>query len=179
VLAACAVFSALLAVSAAPASAGPYDYLLAPTTTCPYQTDTSKPAGNQVFVMYCMIGYARQRSGVPVLRSSVLNESAARKAADIMFCQQFSHTACGRDFAFHIRAVGYPTNCWGAGENLALGSGSYGSVRSIMSGWLNSDGHRRNMLSTGFRDVGVGLRRGTYRGVPNVQVWVQHLGFRC
>ncbi len=109
----------------------------------------------------------------------MLNESAARKTADILFCQQFSHTACGRDFTFHIRAVGYPTGCWGAGENLALGSGSAGSVRSIMSGWLNSDGHRRNMLHTAFRDLGIGLRRGSYQGVPNVQVWVQHLGYRC
>ena len=76
------------------ASAAPYDYLLAPTTTCPYQTDTSKPVGNQVFVMYCMVNYARQHSGLPALRSSILNESATRKTADILFCQQFSHTAC-------------------------------------------------------------------------------------
>jgi uncharacterized protein YkwD len=166
-------------VSAVPARATHYNHLLAPSSTCPSQTDTTRPVGHQVFIMYCMVAHARARSGLPALRSSVLNESASRKTADILFCQQFSHTACGRDFAFHIRGVGYPTGCWGAGENLALGSGSYGSVRSIMSGWLHSDGHRNNMLSGSWRDIGIAVRKGSYQGVPNVQVWAQHFGYRC
>jgi uncharacterized protein YkwD len=174
-----ALVVAVLLALCSPAAAGPYDGLLAPSSRCA-NPGTSASQGLQVFAMYCYIGYARQQSGLAPLRAaSQLHQSAGRKAADILWCQQFSHTACGRDFAYHIRASGYGTGCWGAGENLALGTGSYGSVRSIMLGWLNSDGHRQNMLSTSWRDMGVGMIRGTYQGYSGAQIWVTHFGLKC
>ncbi|MBA2630707.1 MAG: hypothetical protein H0U84_06765 [Thermoleophilaceae bacterium] len=171
--------AALSAASPPASAAGPYDSLLAPTSRCANQTSASASLNAQASSMYCLINYARERSGVPALTPTALMESAARKARDIMRCQQFSHTACGRDYAFHIRAVGYGGSCWAAGENLAYGTGSLGAPRSIMSGWLNSTGHRQNMLYPSFRHYGIGLVRGTLRGASGAQVWVTHLGYRC
>ena len=161
------------------AAAGPYDYLLAPTSRCANQTSASASLNAQAGAMYCLVNYARERSGVAPLTASVLMESAARKTRDIFACQQFSHTACGRDFAFHIRAVRYGGSCWGAGENLAFGTGSFAAPRPIMSGWLNSSGHRQNMLSSSFRHYGIGVLRGSLPGASNGQAWVTHFGYRC
>ena len=41
----------------------------------------------------------------------------------------------------------------GAGENIAAG---YASPEDVMDGWMNSQGHRANILNCAFRDIGVG-----------------------
>ncbi len=127
--------------------------------------------------MTCMVNVARRQSGVAALATDArLTDAADRKAQDIVRCQSFSHTACGRDFAFHIRAVGYPMTL--AGENIAWGSGSYGTVRSRMSGWLASDGHRANLLNPRFADQGIAVLRTTFQGYSGAQIWVNQFGAR-
>ena len=165
---------------AAPASAdGAWDRLLAPAGSCGAQTDRSASARAQERAMRCMVNFARRAEGLKPLRSRAkrLARAADRKARDILRCGDFSHTACGRPFTYHMRA--YAGGCYGAGENIAWGSGRLGTVRSIMSGWLNSDGHRANVLNARFRDHGVGLRRGTLGGHAGAAVWVHELGYRC
>jgi uncharacterized protein YkwD len=174
--------AALLAVTAGSAhAAGPYDRYLAPTTQCTPQTDRSASVDAQELAMRCMVNFARRAAGVSPLvgTNTKLMTSADRKAADILRCQQFSHTACGRPFTYHMQQVGYATGCYGAGENIAWGSGSYGTVRSTMSGWLNSDGHRANILNPRFREHGVGLVTGTMSGYPGAAVWVNQFGYKC
>ena len=56
------------------------------------------------------------------------------------------------------------------GENLAWGSGGFGSASSIVRAWLNSPGHRANLLRPGFRRVGLGAPMARFGGVPNVRV---------
>lgn len=130
--------------------------------------------------MRCMINLARREQGVPPLeRTGTLMRAADRKAGDILGCDDFSHTACGRPFAFHMQATGYAAGCYGAGENIAWGSGSQGSARAIMRSWLHSDGHRANLLNARFRDHGVGLRTGRMSGHGGAAVWVHQLGHRC
>ena len=131
--------------------------------------------------MRCMVSFARRADGLSALRVGAgrLMESADRKAADILRCGEFSHTACGRDFAFHMKASAYATGCFGVGENIAWGSGSLGSVRSIMRSWLHSGGHRANLLDPRFRDHGVALRTGSMGGEAGAAVAVHHLGYRC
>lgn len=45
------------------------------------------------------------------------------------------------------------------GENIAYG---YPSVSSVMDGWMNSSGHRANILSADFDYVGIGIVDGKY-----------------
>jgi len=67
----------------------------------------------------------------------------------------------------------------GWGENIAWGTRSYGSPRRIKLSWLNSSPHRSNILKSSFRDLGLGMRKGTFRGYRNAQVWTAHFGYRC
>jgi len=172
---------AALVVAAPARAAGPYQHLLAPPAACGAQTARSASVARQERAMRCMVNFARRAAGVsPRLASrDRLMRSAQRKAADILRCGDFSHTACGHAFTYHQQQVGYARGCYGAGENIAWGSRSLGTVRSIMAGWLNSDGHRANLLDGRFEAHGVGLVTGTMSGQPGAAVWVHQLGYRC
>lgn len=171
----------LLAFAAPAGAAGSSDRLLAPEGTCGAQTKRGATPRAQERAMRCMINFARRAQGRRALRvrDGRLMHAADRKAADILRCGDFSHTACGRAFVFHMRATAYATGCYGAGENIAWGSGPLATVRATMRGWLRSDGHRANLLNGRFRDHGVAVRTGTMRGAARAAVWVHQLGYRC
>jgi uncharacterized protein YkwD len=129
--------------------------------------------------MQCLVNVARRRAGRPaLLASSKLARSAHLKSRDILLCDDFDHDACGRDFTYWIERVGYLAEACGAGENIALGTGSFATPRAIFRAWIGSPGHRRNILG-GYRDLGVGLAIGTLEGEGGVHVWTQHFGRRC
>ena len=165
------------------ADATHYDGLLAPLDRCgaSNQTNTTLSTSDQERIMGCLHNYARTKSGRSSLAANpLLTSSSDAKTADLFRCQQFSHTACGRETLYHVKRIGYTSSgCWGAAENIAWGTGTRGSPRSIMSAWLHSDGHRANILNRRYRDVGFGLRKGTFLGYENAQVWTAHLGYRC
>ena len=170
----------LVATTGGTASATHYNHLLAPSTSCPNQTNTSLSTTDQETAMRCMHNYARRKVGRSALSSHwLLANSSDGKSYDILRCQSFSHTACGRSLVYHFKRVGY-TSCssWGVAENIAWGSGSYGTVRNRMSGWLHSDGHRNNILASKYRDLAIGLRKGTFKGYSGAQIWTGHFGYR-
>jgi uncharacterized protein YkwD len=172
--------AAFMTTTVGSASATHYDHLLAPSTSCPNQTNSTLSTTDKESVMRCMHKYARSKVGRPAhSSSSLLNNSSDAKSYDILRCQEFSHTACGRSMAYHFHRVGY-TSCstWRIAENISWGSGNYATVRSRMSGWLHSDGHRNNILSTSYRDLGLGLRVGTFKGYSGAHVWTAHFGYR-
>lgn len=160
------------------AEAGGVKRLTAPVEVCPGQNSTGS-AKRQLRAMRCMVNYARRKSGLRPLKSAgPLNRSASLKSTDIMRCG-FDHSACGRDFTFWMRKVGYGSGCWAGGENIAWGQGKLGNPRNIFVAWLRSSGHRRNILSTSFNAFGVGLRKGRVEGHRDAQVWTTHFGRRC
>ena len=64
----------------------------------------------------------------------------------------FSHTGLdGSSPGDRARAAGFSGG--GIGENIAAG---YGSPEAVMAGWMNSSGHRANILNCGYRLLGVG-----------------------
>jgi uncharacterized protein YkwD len=179
-LALVALTIALLLAATGSASAHHYDSLLAPTSVCPGQTDTRRSVDNQEWTMRCMHNHVRSKRRLPYLSTrSGLMSAAGSKSADMMRCQDFAHEACGRDTFYWTKRSGYISRCSGAGENIAWGSGSLGSVRAIMSAWLHSDPHRRNLLKAAYRDKGVGLVKGRFRGYSGSQVWTTQFGYRC
>jgi uncharacterized protein YkwD len=155
--------------------------LIAPPSVCKHQRDRTDPAPVQEQAMRCMTNFARRHAGRARLgEDTKLDRSAGHKSRDIVRCNSFSHYACGRDFTFWMRRVGYlPTNCWRAGENIAWGSGSYGSVRSIFGAWMHSPEHRDNILARDYGQFGVGLDSGRFDGYSGAAVWVQHFGEHC
>jgi uncharacterized protein YkwD len=160
----------------------PLPELIAPETACPGQVDETLSVAAQEATMECMIDFAREKAGLAALAGTPsLESSSAAKAADIIGCGEFSHTACGRDFTYWFEQDGYgkPGGCWGAGENIAWGTGELGTVRSILTAWVNSPEHLENMLESSYREVGVGLEVGQLNGYTGAHVWVTHFGEHC
>jgi uncharacterized protein YkwD len=160
----------------------PLTDLIAPETACPGQSDGSLPVVSQEATMGCMINYARGMAGDAGLAAfAALDVSSDDKAGDVLQCGEFSHTACGRPFTYWLEQDGYvsPGGCWGAGENLAWGTGELGTVRSILTAWVHSPDHLANMLGDSFDEFGVALEVGPLNGYPDAHVWVTHFGSRC
>lgn len=163
----------LLAALPASASAG----LVAPLGACPESGSASATAAAQEQGMLCLVNYARTESGEqPLSDNGSLTESASDKSRDVLECDSFSHTACGREFTYWIRATGYISSpCWHVGENLAWGTGEYGSVRSIFRAWMRSTEHRENILGD-YAETGIDVRTGTLGGIAGTRIWAEHFG---
>jgi uncharacterized protein YkwD len=157
----------LLIATAGPATA---------RAACPGQGDAGAAAGAQERTMLCLVNQARKQRGLsPLAAPSSLGRSAGRKSADILRCNEFSHEACGREFTYWIDRVGY-RGCR-EGENIAYGGGRFATPRSIFRMWMNSSGHRRNILGS-YEDIGIGLRVGKLEGYAGAHVWTQQFGSR-
>ena len=113
--------------------------------------------------MLCMTNFARaaaRRGRAGSDRDAGANRPRD-KSRDILDCDSFSHYACGREFTYWMRPTGYlSAECWRVGENLAWGSGEYGTVRSIFRAWMRSPEHRANILGD-FSQIGIDLQTGT------------------
>jgi len=154
--------------------------LIAPPAVCPIQANASALPAAQEQSMRCMTDFARARAGLgPLDDSQQLDLSAQEKAADVLRCNSFSHTACGRDFTYWIGQAGYLSeSCWHVGENLAWGTEALGTVRSIFQAWMRSPGHRHNILGD-YDDLGLSLKVGELGGYAEADVWSAHFGSHC
>lgn len=160
----------------------PLPELIAPETACPGQSDESLPVASQEATMGCMINFARSKAGDAGLADvAMLDDSSGDKASDIIQCNDFSHTACGRAFTYWLEQDGYiqPGACQQAGENIAWGTGDLGTVRSILTAWVYSPEHLANMVSASYDELGVGMEVGSLSGYADAHVWVTHFGSRC
>jgi uncharacterized protein YkwD len=144
---------------------------------CAGQGDAGAPAAVQELAMLCLVNAARQQRGLdPLAAPASLARAAARKSADILRCDEFSHEACGREFTYWIERAGY-RGCR-EGENIAYGGGRYATASSIFRRWMRSSGHRRNILGP-YVDIGIGLRVGELDGYGGAHVWTQEFGTPC
>jgi uncharacterized protein YkwD len=72
---------------------------------------------------------------------------------------------------FTSRMVRFKVSGPFVGENLAWGSGAYGTSRGIVAAWLRSPEHRRNLLRAGFRRIGLSeVDTPTFHGVRGARV---------
>jgi len=75
--------------------------------------------------------------------------------------QYFAHVSPdGTDLSLLAKRYGY--EYLNVGENLALGD--FSSSIDVMTGWMNSPGHRANILGTGFTEIGITAMRGIWEG---------------
>jgi uncharacterized protein YkwD len=149
-------------------------------TACPATLGLNAPAAAQESAMLCLVNEARERYDLPALaQSAPLTQSAIDKGADLLRCNEFSHTACGREFTYWIAESGYmATECWRVGENLAWGVEDQGTVGSIFKAWMHSPPHRANILGN-YEETGLDLRVGQLGGLTSVHLWTQHFGSHC
>jgi uncharacterized protein YkwD len=149
---------------------------VAPVEACPNQTSPQLSAEEQASVMLCMTNYARAANGLGSLKANAqLGRAAAQKSSDILGCDEFSHYACGRSFYFWAQKFGYLRGCWKVAENIAWGTGSYATARSIFTTWLESTEHHENILGP-YKEIGIGVRAGEIEGYEGAAVWTQDFG---
>jgi uncharacterized protein YkwD len=112
----------------------------------------------------CLLNAERSRRGLPRLRlNERLSEAAERHSRDMVRRRYFSHDSLGgASFVDRIRRTGYlrSARSWSVAENLAWGSGNRGTPEQIMRSWMHSPGHRSNILTGRFREVGIGVIEG-------------------
>ena len=87
----------------------------------------------------------------PALTWNCELETAARgHSMDMANNNFFSHTGSDNSSAGdRISREGYRWSAWG--ENIAAG---YSSVSAVMNGWINSQGHCSNLMSSSFTELG-------------------------
>jgi uncharacterized protein YkwD len=82
-----------------------------------------------------------------------LTAAAQRSSNDQAAHETMSHTGSdGSTVATRATAAGYHWHI--IGENVAVG---YESATSVMTGWMNSAGHRANILNPQFKNIGVSV----------------------
>ncbi len=88
----------------------------------------------------------------PVQAQAQLTAAAQKHSEDMAAQHYFSHNSLdGRSPWDRIRAEGYTYSQ--AGENIATG---YSTAAAVMNGWMNSSGHRENILNCNFTEIGIG-----------------------
>lgn len=133
-----------------------------PTATIEVPADdgptSCNPGGSSAFEseVVSLINLERANEGLPAFSNQSQLTSAARTHSDDMACNNFfSHTSPTTGSPFdRINAAGYSFS-W-AGENIAAG---YGSPAAVVDGWMNSSGHRANILSENFTQIGIGYAK--------------------
>jgi uncharacterized protein YkwD len=115
---------------------------------------------------------ARQQAGLEPLTLSPQLSAAAQSYTQVLASGAcFDHT-CGElpNFADRIGQAGY-TGWTALAENIAAG---YPSPEAVVAGWLASPGHRANILSPWYTEIGVGVVSGGRYGA----YWTQDFGSR-
>jgi uncharacterized protein YkwD len=109
----------------------------------------------------------RTNNGLPALSyNSKLSQAAQNKASDMFAKNYWAHYAPdGTSPWSFITAAGYNYNT--AGENLAK---DFDTSSGVVTGWMNSPGHRANILNSSFIDTGVAVMNGTLQGSPTTLV---------
>ncbi|OGF62799.1 hypothetical protein A2662_02725 [Candidatus Giovannonibacteria bacterium RIFCSPHIGHO2_01_FULL_45_33] len=104
----------------------------------------------------------QNNGGLPVLKENTkLNAAAQVKLKDMFAKQYFEHVSpLGIGPGDLVEAQGYDYIL--AGENLALGN--FAGDKDLVTAWMNSPGHRANILNNRYREIGVAVGKGIYEG---------------
>jgi len=101
-----------------------------------------------------LVNQERAKAGCKALTmDSRLTAAARGHSADMAAKNYFDHTSQdGTAFADRIKRAGYQWST--AGENIAKGQKD---AASVMTSWMNSPGHRANILNCAYKNIGIGL----------------------
>ncbi|MGR4878186.1 CAP domain-containing protein [Streptomyces sp. LARHCF249] len=136
-----------------------------PVATKPPSTPTAAPSGPTAEVV-ALVNQERAKAGCSALTvNAKLTAAALNHSKDMAAHSTMSHTGSdGSDPGERITRAGYSWTTYG--ENVAYG---YSTPEQVMTGWMNSPGHRENILNCAFKEIGVGLAQ------PN-SYWTQAFG---
>lgn len=130
--------------------------------------DASKPTcgSDEACGVFAIVNEEREAAQLaPLDYHSALERSAQRHAEDMDANDYFDHTSLdGRSFVDRTNDAGYDGTP--RGENIAFGQRN---AEAVMQSWMQSPGHRNNILNPSFTEIGVGFQNGR---------WVQVFGSR-
>ncbi|MFD6247643.1 CAP domain-containing protein [Streptomyces roseolus] len=161
--------------TAAPTTAAPEP---APTTASPTAGTDPAPGGgaqnddgqgSAADQVLSLVNAERAKAGCGPLTANATLARAAQAHSDDMAARDFfDHTnPDGAGPGDRVTAAGYPWSTYG--ENIAMGQRT---PEQVMEAWMNSPGHRANILNCDFKELGVGIHDG---GGP---YWTQVFGAR-
>ncbi|GAA3256583.1 hypothetical protein Sros01_42960 [Streptomyces roseochromogenus] len=118
--------------------------------------------------MLTLVNKERATAGCGPLTVNAKLSAAARAYSDTMARSGvMSHTGPdGSTMTSRVEGAGYKWS--GLGENIARGQSD---AAAVMSAWMNSPGHRANILNCSFKEIGIGVHKGD--GGP---WWTQDFG---
>ena len=121
----------------------------------------------------------RQTSGLVAFCVDQKLTNAARSHSQEMIDRDyFSHNSYDGT-AFWVRINGFGYTGWTAlAENIAWGSGTYGTPDAIFASWMNSAGHKANILNANLRQIGIGVVMGTYLTYTGARMYTADFGTR-
>ena len=109
----------------------------------------------------CLHNQIRAENDLPALRENKkLRKAALGHSRDMVKDSYFEHTTPeGVTMVDRILRAKYvrEDQGWELGENLAWGTGSSARRAASSTAWMDSPGHRANILNAGFREMGVGI----------------------
>jgi uncharacterized protein YkwD len=108
----------------------------------------------------------------PLKLNACINAAAQAKADDMATRGYFGHVDPEGRNVWHLFAE-HDYDYWIAGENLAI---HYKNTEDVVSAWMNSEGHRNNLLNPHFEEMGIGITNVTLHDKP-VQYIVQLFAF--
>lgn len=138
-----------------------------PSPETPEQPDSETPEQSEhVYVQRVveLVNEERAKAGLsPVTLQKDVTKAAQVRATEIV--QSFSHTRPnGSSFSTALQEAGVSYR--GSGENIAWGQKT---PEQVMEGWMNSAGHRTNILNAKYTSIGVGY----YQNASGVNYWTQ------
>jgi uncharacterized protein YkwD len=116
-----------------------------------------------------LVNQERAKVGADPLKiNEQLDLAADQNTLDQASMNKMSHTGSnGSNMGARIKNAGYVFSS--AGENVAYG---FGDAAAVMNGWMNSEGHRQNILNPNYKEIGIGYAQGA-DGRP---YWTQDFG---
>ncbi|NNJ63764.1 MAG: CAP domain-containing protein [Dactylosporangium sp.] len=125
-------------------------------TSAPTSATPSAPASIAALEaeVITLVNAERRTAGCSALAADVALAQAARDhSTDMATRDYFSHeTLEGVSFSARITAAGYTWSA--AAENIAMGQKE---ATTVMSSWMNSSGHRANIVNCTYTEIGVGV----------------------
>lgn len=115
--------------------------------------DDIKALENEVIKL---VNSERAKNGLPALKANWQVSRVARyKSQDMIDKNYFSHTSPTYGSPFRMLET-FGVSFSAAGENIAMGQRT---PSEVMNAWMGSPGHRNNILSPSFTEIGIGLAK--------------------
>ena len=142
------------------------------TSTPTKTTKLASGSGTAESQVLALTNQERSKAGCGPLRTNkALTNAAEAHAADMVDQHYFAHDSLdGRSPFDRMKAAGFRGGAMA--ENIAAG---YSSAAAVVEGWMNSPGHRANILNCTYTMIGIGYDSGPVQSGMNGS-WVQDFG---